>query len=174
MTENKQNDFSVTRARVRRKPKLQQPSLNFYQIGDSITVSVTPIPLTNVPNLVRPLSIQKETEPTHQLKYEIFGGFNNNAISVDLNTDALKAEKHEIDWVGLMTFTGFQFKYVAPTKKKLIFSLADEDAYVYCDKDPCEECVFKCKNGFRLYVHCRQHGLFCTEISPRNVINKTH
>ena len=34
----------------------------------------------------------------------------------------------------------------------LLFALADEDAYVYCDKDVCLECTFMCKRGFVFYV----------------------
>lgn len=160
------NEFSVTRAHVRRKPNLVQKDLNFYKINENIMVSITPLPLEGNEQ-IKQLTVNDEL--SHQLKYQIFGGFNNNAIRVDLTE--LVSKGHEITWIGLMTFTGFQFKYILPSKKEIIFSLADEDAYVYCNKNPCEECVFKCKNGFKLYLYCQEHGLFCTVVSPRNVIN---
>ena len=43
-------------------------------------------------------------------------------------------------------------------------ALADEDAYVYCDREVCrmghEYCQFECKRGMVLYAHCTVHGLF--------------
>ena len=41
-------------------------------------------------------------------------------------------------WFGLKTFTGMQHKYVTPKKwPPVVFALADEDAFAYCDKNPC-------------------------------------
>lgn len=40
----------------------------------------------------------------------------------------------------------------ARKRSPAVFALAGEDAYAYCDKDPCEMCSFRCKNGFVLYA----------------------
>ncbi|MFR1640014.1 MAG: hypothetical protein ACLSVD_13165 [Eggerthellaceae bacterium] len=62
-------------------------------------------------------------------------------------------DRFRIQWIALKTFTGSQLKYVLPKKRSpLLFALADEDAYVYCDKDVCLECTFMCKRGFVFYV----------------------
>ena len=51
-------------------------------------------------------------------------------------------DRFRIQWIALKTFTGSQLKYVLPKKRSpLLFALADEDAYVYCDKDVCLESV---------------------------------
>lgn len=105
----------------------------------------------------------------HQFSYAIVGGFNSNAITVEVSD--IDREQHDLDWIALLTFTGCQITYLRPGKSGYVFALADEDAYVYCDKDPCEECVFKCKNGFVLYLHCVQHGIFSLPLSPRSKNN---
>lgn len=85
------------------------------------------------------------------LDYAIMGGYNNNAVEF---TWRIEDENLHLQWVALKTFTGLQVKYVTPKKRQpIIFALADEDAYVYCDESPCLECVFMCKRGFVLYAH---------------------
>ena len=84
------------------------------------------------------------------LDYRILGGFNNNAVECSWELDA---HRYAIRWVGLKTFTGTQLKYVLPKKRSpLLFALAEEDAYAYCDESPCLECTFMCKRGFVLYA----------------------
>ncbi len=90
------------------------------------------------------------------LDYAFVGGFNNNAMRVTWN----RSESGDVLWAALKTFTGIQIKYVIPDKEpELIFAFADEDAYCYCDYSPCEECVFRCKHGFVLYVYCSDGSL---------------
>jgi hypothetical protein len=171
MEKSKQKrQFSVTRAKTRRKPRLLRRELDFYQAAqaDQLVLALTqPLDKTALTKVV--VNQDETDEQAHQVTYQIFGGFDHNAIKINLAQ--IDQAEHTLDWVGLMTFTGFQFKYVKPGKQEFIFALADEDAYAYCGKDPCEECVFKCKNGFKIYLHCQQHGLFCFDVSPRSVIN---
>lgn len=90
-----------------------------------------------------------------RIDYAILGGYNNNAIEVSWD---IGDPSYSLRWVALKTFTGFQVKYLTPGKRSpLMFALADEDAYVYCDENPCLECVFMCKRGFVLY--CMLEGL---------------
>lgn len=88
--------------------------------------------------------------------YSIVGGYNNNAVELSWRIDDAA---YSLQWAALKTFTGMQLKYVTPKKRSpLIFALADEDAYVYCDESPCLECVFMCKRGFVLYAHVNGLG----------------
>lgn len=92
-----------------------------------------------------------------KLNYQICGGLNNNAIKVDWRcidpTCSLR-------WVSLKTFRGVMTKYVEPKKwPPLVFGLADEDAFAYCDKNPCVECTFRCKSGMELYAYVENLGL---------------
>ncbi len=94
-----------------------------------------------------------------QIDYRILGGFNNNTISFEW-TIKPPADGYEIEWVVLKTFTGAQLKYISPKKRSpLLFALADEDAYAYCDEDVCLECIFMCKRGFVLYAAIRDWGI---------------
>lgn len=133
----------------------------------------------DVPGVVQSLSKASEDlyeevsalplDQDHQFSYAIVGGFNSNAITVEVGD--IDRDQHDLDWIALLTFTGCQITYLRPDKSGYVFALADDDAYVYCDKDPCEECVFKCKNGFVLYLHCAQHGVFSLPLSPRSKNN---
>lgn len=89
--------------------------------------------------------------------YAIIGGYNNNAVRVSWR---IRGEGRAVTWVALKTFTGMQVKYVLPKKRpQVLFALADEDAYVYCDKDPCLECIFMCKRGFVAYANVEGVGI---------------
>lgn len=91
------------------------------------------------------------------LDYSIVGGYNNNAVEFSWRIDD---PAYSLQWAALKTFTGMQLKYVTPKKRSpLIFALADEDAYVYCDESPCLECIFMCKRGFVLYARINGLGI---------------
>jgi len=100
---------------------------------------------------------QEDVSPDIEVDYKIVGGFNQNAVQVFWKTKEL-ADKPE--WILLKTFTGSYLKYL--TAKKLppvVFPLADEDAYVYCDNAICKRCVFRCKRGCVVYLYFKSKGL---------------
>lgn len=89
------------------------------------------------------------------VSYKVVGGFNESAVQL-----FWEAPEDRPAWVMLKTFTGGYFKYVPPKKvAPLVFPLSDEDAYVYCDRPVCQQCVFRCKKGFVLYVWVEAWGL---------------
>ena len=51
------------------------------------------------------------------------------------------------------------------TRPPAVFALGGKDAYAYCDKDPCEKCSFRCKNGFVLYAWFEEYGLYAMPIN---------
>lgn len=91
------------------------------------------------------------------LDYRFEGGFNNNCLKISWSvTDT----DYAVEWVCVKTFTGMQTKYVLPKKRSpLIFAFADEDAFCYCDKNPCVECKFRCKAGMVAYVSVEGAGV---------------
>ena len=90
------------------------------------------------------------------LSYKIVGGYNDNAVQVFFDME----EGHELEWLYLKTFTGGYMKYIGPGKRSpCVFALADEDAFSYCDEDPCLECTFWCKRGFVVYGYVSKLGL---------------
>lgn len=93
------------------------------------------------------------------IDYRIVGGYNDNAIEV--SWEIVDKKNHErMEWIYIKTFTGGQIKYAVNTlKNSFLFALADEDAYVYCDEDPCLECTFRCKRGFTIFAYLKNGGL---------------
>lgn len=92
-----------------------------------------------------------------KINYQIMGGMNNNCVKVDWRSldSACKPR-----WFALKTFTGIMTKYVQPKKwPPVVFALADEDAFAYCDKNPCVECTFRCKRGMEIYAYVDNIGL---------------
>lgn len=91
------------------------------------------------------------------LDYQILGGMNSNALNV---TWSVKDAECTPRWFALKTFTGVMTKYVMPKKyPPIVFAFADEDAFAYCDKDPCVECTFRCKRGMEIYCYVEKIGL---------------
>lgn len=85
-----------------------------------------------------------------RLQPEIIGGYDAPAIRVSFTMDS---NGNPPLWIALKTFTGIQVKYLRPDDcSPVTFALADDDAYCYCAKNPCEECAFQCKNGYILYA----------------------
>lgn len=85
-----------------------------------------------------------------EITYDVVGGFDMNALRVFWK---VREDGCTPRWFALKTFTGMQLKYVLPGKRQpVVFALGDEDAYAYCDKNPCVSCTFRCKRGFELYA----------------------
>ena len=91
----------------------------------------------------------KDSADNPALDYEIVGGLNNNAVKVHWNSAARPPR-----WIALQTYTGVYLKHISPTKfPPAVFPLSDEDAYAYCDKDVCEQCLYCCKKGCIIYAY---------------------
>ena len=76
------------------------------------------------------------------LDYQIDGSNYKKALRV---TWKVKEPGYEPRWFAVKTFTGIMTKYVTPKMwPPIVFAFADEDAYAYCDEDPCLECTFRC------------------------------
>lgn len=107
--------------------------------------------------------ITSDSAELPHLDYAIVGGFENNAIKVRWGQKRPR-------WIALKTFTGVQVKYAQPDKQPpIIFALADEDAYCYCNEDPCKLCSFECKSGFILYAFYDEFGIVRTDIKRRSL-----
>lgn len=98
-----------------------------------------------------------DVEDRFKLTYQILGGMNNNCINVNWRSIDSTCKPR---WFGLKTFTGMQYKYVTPKKwPPVVFALADEDAFAYCDKNPCVQCTFRCKREFEIYAYVENIGM---------------
>ena len=157
------NRFGHLRCRAIKKPTVESPALSFYrcekcgnlistmtgQNGDLFCCGAKM-------DMMQPKRWDA-FEPEIQLSYQIFGSLNENAVKAIWKCEDFYERP---EWVWLRTFTGGQLKYTFGRKRSpLLFGLADEDAYAYCDKDPCVECTFRCKRGFGLYFYFKKRGL---------------
>ena len=99
------------------------------------------------------------------LSYKIVGGYNDNAVQVFFHME----EGHELEWLYLKPLPGLHKIYRAWKAVPCVFALADEDAFSYCDEDPCLECTFWCKRGFVVYGYVGGLGLWkcpLDQVSP--------
>lgn len=151
-------DFGIRRSKETTKPKIVCPKLVLYHCkhcGNVLQVSImkskeSPMCCNERMEQLEPKS-PSEVSDDVLIDYKITGGYDENAIQVFWK---IKKEETFIQWIYLRTFTGGQLKYVTnPKKTSFVFALADEDAYAYCDEDPCLECNFRCKRGFEIYVY---------------------
>lgn len=151
--------FGPCRSRAARKPDSICGEPVFFKCGscgcfchllgpDAARTQNGPINCCGQPmELLAPIALE-ELPPGPELDYRIVGSLNENAVQVTWSVDPA----YKPAWLYLKSFTGGMVKYLAEKKRPpAVFPLADEDAYVYCDKDPCVECTFRCKRGFILY-----------------------
>lgn len=181
-------EYSVTRTRAAFKPRVSGEDLAFFEdaagnmalgLSGEAGVELTGSGSTEVRHLPYaqlnaldedapveragahagaplPLVAEADLPEGVSIDYRIDGGFNNNCIIVTWDDDA----EHRLVWACLKTFTGIQMKYAVPKKRnRMVFALADEDAFAYCNKQPCVECGFRCKSGFVLYALVRGVGI---------------
>lgn len=103
---------------------------------------------------------------SHPMKFVIFGGYERNSVRIEVDGGFHPMEKdHRIEWIYMRTFQGGQLKILSPGSRSFAnFSFADNDAFVYCDRNICkmgrEHCQFLCKRGMVVYAYCSRHGLF--------------
>ena len=179
-------EFSATRTHATWKPRVTEADIPLFHCpecghvyqgitdGSPLTFSgtgrslVAELPFQNVaaplcPRCGKPLEsipfIEHDNLPDGiELDFQFRGGFNNNCVKI--KWDIRDTARYQLQWVLIKTFTGSQLKYVHEKKySPLTFAFADEDAYCYCDSDPCEECMFRCKFGMCAYCFIMGLGL---------------
>jgi len=155
--------FSHLRSRSSRKPHVTCPPVRFFRCpvcGGFAHVMAegagAPVCCGQEMELLLPREAV-EVEPEIKLDYLIIGSLNENAVKVMWDC---RDPEEKPAWIYLRTFIGGQIKYMTPKKRSpAIFGLTEEDAYAYCDKDPCVECAFRCKRGLELYYYFERVGL---------------
>ena len=149
------------------KPRMERPSVRFFRCTDCGTVLRGSFPagvdctVSCCGSLAQQLIPQEaESLPVgRQLSYDIVGGLNENCIRAFWQGTSP-------DWLYLETFTGGQHMLLKSKKRPpAVFALAGEDAYAYCDKDPCIKCSFRCKSGFVLYAYFADDGLYALPVN---------
>lgn len=161
--ENEKFRFGHLRSKEIRKPSVECPPIRFFKCEKCGNLLNTMNAQGGVPSCcgetMHELVPHQADEflPEIKLSYMIFGSLNENAVKAIWDCENYNEKPV---WVWLRTFTGGQLKYTTKRKRSpLLFGLADEDAYAYCDKDPCVECTFRCKRGFGLYYYFEKRGV---------------
>ncbi len=160
-----EKEFSPLRSKASRKPWPECPDIiinrcnhcgRLFQVMGFDTPVIGPICCGEPMETLKPMQLE-DVRPEIDVDYKIVGGHNQNAVQVFWNT---KQPEDHPEWFLLKTFTGGYIKYVTSKKQPpIVFPLADEDAYVYCDENPCLQCVFRCKRGFIIYTYIKSRGL---------------
>jgi len=143
------------------KPLIQRPPVSFYHCPICGTVLKGTFPDGKVCEILccgtKAERLLPKPADDGTLRYDIVGGLNENCLRVFW-------EGKNPDWLYLETFTGGQHMDIKK-RPPAVFALAGEDAYAYCDKDPCVKCSFRCKNGFVLYAWYEGEGLYSLPIN---------
>lgn len=160
-----EQEFGPLRSRAARKPWPECPDIVIYRCSHCVRLyqglgydvpAQEPACCGSPMERLKPLHLE-DVSPEIDVDYKIVGGFNQSAVQVFWET---KQPEDNPEWVLLKTFTGGYIKYVTSKKQSpMVFPLADEDAYVYCDRSTCQECVFRCKRGFIIYFYIKARGL---------------
>lgn len=149
-------EYSAFRSTVTFKPRPACPPVDIYaclRCGrqyQAIGTDEHAAPVCcNEPTTQLVPRLESEFPEGYGIVYSIEGGLNYDAVKVSWRCP----EGITPAWVLLKTYTGTYLRYLTPKKRPpFVFALADEDAYVYCDKHVCERCTFRCKLGFAVYV----------------------
>ena len=178
-----------TRCRISHRPPFRTAEPVFYRCGECGNVIVmnrreggageseTTVSCcgTELPALIPEDAGDAREE--HRMRYTVFGGFEHTStnVSVDNGAHPMNAE-HRIEWIYMRTYQGGQLKMLPfPGKSSASFSFAEEDAYVYCDRDICkmgrEHCQFQCRRGMMAYAYCNVHGLFSIKLGEKEVLD---
>lgn len=166
-------EFGPRRSKETTKPRVEGPQLIFYHCTDCGSVfQASSLREGSVPmccnERMESLKAKDSLEVSDDIliEYKITGGYNENVVEVFWK---VKNEIISIEWIYLKTFTGGQLKYVTnPKKNSFVFAMADEDAYVYCDENPCLECTFRCKREFEIYAYIKGEGLIKLSLDRMN------
>ncbi|MCM0759860.1 MULTISPECIES: hypothetical protein [Sporomusa] len=163
-------EFGPLRSRAARKPWPECPDIvicrcshcgRLYQGLGYDVPSQAPACCGASTEQLKPLHLG-DVSPAIHVDYKIVGGFNQSAVQVFWET---QQPEDNPEWILLKSFTGGYIKYVAARKRPpLVFPLSDEDAYVYCGRSTCQECVFRCKRGFIIYLYFKKQGLLAVPL----------
>lgn len=175
---NDKNRYGHLRHRAIKKPAVECPPIRFFRCRKcgNLFSSMSVLGDGSLPvccNEAMEELIPKPADTFEDIKlsYRIFGSLNENAIKATWECEDWNEKPV---WIWLRTFTGGQLKYVSERKRSpLLFGLADEDAYAYCDKDPCVECTFRCKRGFGLYYYFEKRGLLYLQLERMSARQQT-
>lgn len=158
-----------TRHKNSTKPLFATAPPRFYQCAHChrLLIESMPLPVPTPPSCCGSAMTNmdiREADAVHYPAMHVSGGFERNSLTVSVGQPAHPmTPEHYIAWIYLYSFQGGQLKCLSPGESSTAtFALAEQDAYVYCDRPICKgrDCKFNCKRGFSVWAYCNLHGLF--------------
>ncbi len=148
---------SITRSKRDTKPHITAPSPMLFKSEDGQTY--WDILGGNAPQGMQMESAKAPGESTrYKIHYAFVGGKNHH--SVDVQVEGAEAGHHDIRWIYVKSYTGGQIRFIQPEEEaRALLAMAEDDAYMFCQNDPCIECAFACKVGFEIYAYSESEGL---------------
>ncbi len=154
----KEERRSITRSKRKTKPEIIAPSPMLYTdaagkhlywdiLGDSVPSGMTIVPPKEPGESER-----------YRIRYAFVGGKDQHAVKVHI--DGANAGEHDIKWIYVRSYTGGQIRFIKPDQDAhALLAMAEDDAYMFCQNDPCIECAFACKVGFEIFAYSESEGL---------------
>lgn len=149
---------SITHAKITTKPEQIAPAPVLYKSdgGEKIFWDLLGQGAPEGAEVIEPKG-PRDWQRYH-FHYAFVGGKNHH--SVEITFDDAKAGTHDIEWIYVRSHTGGQIRFIQPDDEAYaLFAMAENDAYMFCENDPCIECAFACKVGFEFFVYSRSEGL---------------
>lgn len=149
---------SITHAKTTTKPEQIAPSPILYKTeeGARLYWDILGQGLPEGMEIIEPKGPQEWQR--YSFQYAFIGGKNHHCV--EITVDGADAGEHDIEWIYVRSYTGGQIRFIKPDDKAYaLFAMAENDAYMFCENDPCIECAFACKVGFEFYMYSRSEGL---------------
>lgn len=151
----KEGKRSLTEARVDTKPTIIAPSPRLYRLSDGALVwDVFGMP----PEAEEVTAKDAATNERYRLHYAFIGGKRHHCVEVKV--ECLTDAPHDIRWIYVRSYTGGQLRFIEENRApEALLAMAEDDAYMFCQNDPCIECAFACKVGFEIFAYSESEGL---------------
>lgn len=159
---------SITRSRATSIPKTISPMPQLYKKNDGDDLLWDILGMGENTSVAQDgkwtrIDAQKPGEnQQYRLTYAYIGG--PNQFTVELSVEGAEANAHDIEWLYVRTHSGGQIKFIKKDQAAhALFAMAEDDAYMFCQNDPCLECAFACKIGFTFFAYSASQGLIMDE-----------
>lgn len=154
----KEEKRSITHAKTNTKPDIIAPSPMLYSdaSGEHLYWDIIGNSAPANTSIVMPKEPGESNR--YRIHYAFVGGKSHHAVEVRI--EGADAGEHDIRWIYVRSYTGGQIRFIKPEQEAYaLLAMAEDDAYMFCQNDPCIECAFACKVGFEIYAWSDSEGL---------------
>lgn len=151
----KEGKRSLTEARINSKPATIAPSPRLFRLSDGTLVWDV---LGTSPDAEEIPARSAEDQERYRIHYAFVGGKRHHCVKIDV--EDITQGPHDIRWIYVRSYTGGQIRFIKEGQApEVLFAMAEDDAYMFCQNDPCIECAFACKVGFEFFAYSASEGL---------------